>query len=309
MINNGEKYACESCIRGHRVAQCQHTGEYIIYVFQDDMINTDACRSPSSKSREKGPPGIAVQSLSHSSNLKISSYQLQMRLDFSSSYTQAVRPRYVPVFHSSKILADRAFTERCLCDEGGDCTCAYKTGRKHCASSSSTSSPSAISSLKSPEMAALSPHLAYATPIETIARDTPSSDGTYSALSSIHLNSEHSEPLYVAPNIDHPQTVHDICTTPPDNVTHLATSQTPDWLGALDAVLGPTSDELSQCHMGDFYDPLLSMDPFSLAHVWDDLPQSEQPDNTDPVLAFDTQVSSVLCEDHEDHQQSFDYGL
>ncbi|RSL75267.1 hypothetical protein CEP51_011026 [Fusarium floridanum] len=25
MITNGEKYACESCIRGHRVAQCQHT--------------------------------------------------------------------------------------------------------------------------------------------------------------------------------------------------------------------------------------------------------------------------------------------
>lgn len=31
MITNGEKYACESCIRGHRVAQCQHTGKFIIY--------------------------------------------------------------------------------------------------------------------------------------------------------------------------------------------------------------------------------------------------------------------------------------
>lgn len=27
MIVNGEKFACDACIRGHRVAQCQHTGE------------------------------------------------------------------------------------------------------------------------------------------------------------------------------------------------------------------------------------------------------------------------------------------
>ncbi|EWY79990.1 hypothetical protein FOYG_16929 [Fusarium oxysporum NRRL 32931] len=25
MISKEEKFACESCIRGHRVAQCQHT--------------------------------------------------------------------------------------------------------------------------------------------------------------------------------------------------------------------------------------------------------------------------------------------
>lgn len=27
MASNVEKLACESCIRGHRVAKCQHTGE------------------------------------------------------------------------------------------------------------------------------------------------------------------------------------------------------------------------------------------------------------------------------------------
>lgn len=28
MLINGEKYACEACVRGHRVSNCQHSGKH-----------------------------------------------------------------------------------------------------------------------------------------------------------------------------------------------------------------------------------------------------------------------------------------
>lgn len=27
MLIDGEKYACDACVRGHRVSNCQHTGK------------------------------------------------------------------------------------------------------------------------------------------------------------------------------------------------------------------------------------------------------------------------------------------
>ena len=30
MIINGEKWACEACVRGHRVSNCQHHGEFLL---------------------------------------------------------------------------------------------------------------------------------------------------------------------------------------------------------------------------------------------------------------------------------------
>ncbi|KAI8680764.1 Copper-fist domain-containing protein [Fusarium sp. Ph1] len=258
MITNGEKYACESCIRGHRVAQCQHTDR------------------PLKRVGKKGRP---VSQCNHCRTLR-TSRSVHTNCKCGSTSRQATLKQFGQ--------------ERCLCCEGGDCMCAYKTGRKHCGSS--TSSPSAMSSQRSPEMA-LSPHLAYATPLFPIVQDIPGSDGTYSAPTSVALNSEHPEPI------------HDTGTTPPDNVTHLVASQTPDWLGALDAVLGPISDEPSQSHMHDFHDPLLSMDPLSLPHVWGDLPQSEQPDNPDSIPPFDTDLPLFPFDDHEDYRESFGYGL
>lgn len=254
------------------------------------MADTDACRSPASKSRKKGPPGIAVQSLSHSSNLKISSYQLQMRLDFSSGHTQAVRPRYVSVFHSSKTPADRVLLERCLCCEGGDCTCAYKTGqKKHCGSS--TSSPSAISNQRSPGIA-LSPTLSDSTASMAIPHDIPDSDGTYPALTHVDLSNQPSE------------TVPDTWPTPPDNGPHLVIPETPDWLGALDSVLGPVPDEQTQFSMSALNDPLLPMDSSYLADFLSDLPQTEQPNNADPIPTFDPALLDLTLFNFDNHEQS-----
>lgn len=30
MLINGEKWACEACVRGHRVSNCQHSGEWLL---------------------------------------------------------------------------------------------------------------------------------------------------------------------------------------------------------------------------------------------------------------------------------------
>lgn len=30
MLISGEKYACEACVRGHRVSNCQHSGKSLL---------------------------------------------------------------------------------------------------------------------------------------------------------------------------------------------------------------------------------------------------------------------------------------
>ncbi|KAL2689045.1 hypothetical protein Neosp_003096 [[Neocosmospora] mangrovei] len=193
MITNGEKYACESCIRGHRVAQCQHTDRPLQHVGKKGLHTKCKCGSTSRQITLKlfgEVPDVPVRADKH--------------------------PGFVP--HD--------------------------------------------------------------------------------------LNSERPPPFSFLLG----EPVHgEDPRTPPDNVTHLTTSQTPDWLGALDSVLGPMSNEPAKFLMPEFDDPLVSMDPSHLAQIWDDLPLPEQPENLDEVLAFDTDLPSIPLE-HGDHLESFEYG-
>ncbi|KAI8675701.1 Copper-fist domain-containing protein [Fusarium keratoplasticum] len=254
MITNGEKYACESCIRGHRVAQCQHTDR------------------PLQRVGKKGRP---VSQCNHCRTLR-TSRSVHTNCKCGSTSRQATLKQFGQ--------------ERCLCCEGGDCTCAYKTGqKKHCGSS--TSSPSAISNQRSPGIA-LSPTLSDSTASMAIPHDIPDSDGTYPALTHVDLSNQPSE------------TVPDTWPTPPDNGPHLVIPETPDWLGALDSVLGPVPDEQTQFSMSALNDPLLPMDSSYLADFLSDLPQTEQPNNADPIPTFDPALLDLTLFNFDNHEQS-----
>ncbi|EXL39152.1 hypothetical protein FOCG_18230 [Fusarium oxysporum f. sp. radicis-lycopersici 26381] len=65
MSSKGEKLACESCIRGHRVAQCQHTeqcdcseGGTCKCAYKSDQRAIDSVLRPMSKSKSSTPSAI-----------------------------------------------------------------------------------------------------------------------------------------------------------------------------------------------------------------------------------------------------------
>ncbi|KAH7193890.1 copper fist DNA binding domain-containing protein [Fusarium flagelliforme] len=95
MASNTEKLACESCIRGHRVAKCQHTDRPLLRVSR------------------KGRP---VSQCDHCRTLR-NSRSVHTKCKCASASHQAML---------------KAFgQERCLCDEGETCKCAHKTDRKN----------------------------------------------------------------------------------------------------------------------------------------------------------------------------------
>ncbi|KAH7127988.1 copper fist DNA binding domain-containing protein [Dactylonectria estremocensis] len=90
MIINGEKLACESCIRGHRVAQCQHADRPL---------------------QQIGSKGRPVSQCNHCRTLR-KSRSLHTRCKCGSTARSSSRP---------------SGRDRCHCFDGGPCVCAHKT--------------------------------------------------------------------------------------------------------------------------------------------------------------------------------------
>ncbi|RSL48834.1 hypothetical protein CEP53_009392 [Fusarium sp. AF-6] len=284
MITNGEKYACESCIRGHRVAQCQHTDR------------------PLQRVGKKGRP---VSQCNHCRSLR-TSRSVHTRCKCGSVSRQA----------TLRLFGE----ERCLCCEGGDCTCAYKTGQ------TSTSSPSATSDQSTPELDALrsielrrlgiGPRLPHATLHQSTHRvdalramDLSRTDvaithrmqeaamqritggsGTCCAQTDVGLNNEYSED------------VND--TWIPVNGPPLETPQSPDWSGLWEPDLQPISDEQDQFNM-EFFDPSLTSDP-NVDPWFDYLDHLPEQSYTDPI--FDPallDLTPLTFDGRENHQGTF----
>ncbi|KAH7166611.1 copper fist DNA binding domain-containing protein [Fusarium sp. MPI-SDFR-AT-0072] len=91
MTPRGEKLACESCIRGHRVAQCQHTDRPLLRVSR------------------KGRP---VSQCNHCRTLRTS---------------RSVHTKCKCASTSHQAMLKQFGRERCDCYKGGTCTCAYKS--------------------------------------------------------------------------------------------------------------------------------------------------------------------------------------
>ncbi|CCT70910.1 related to transcription activator CUP2 [Fusarium fujikuroi IMI 58289] len=94
MASNAEKLACESCIRGHRVAKCQHTDRPLLSVSR------------------KGRP---VSQCNHCRTLR-NSRSVHTKCKCASASHQAMLKQFGQ--------------ERCQCDEGETCKCAHKTDRR-----------------------------------------------------------------------------------------------------------------------------------------------------------------------------------
>ncbi|ENH73481.1 Copper resistance protein CRF1 [Fusarium oxysporum f. sp. cubense race 1] len=91
MTPKGERFACESCIRGHRVAQCQHTDRPLLRV---------------------GRKGRPVSQCTHCRTLRTS---------------RSVHTKCKCASTSYQGMLKQFGRERCDCSEGGTCTCAYKS--------------------------------------------------------------------------------------------------------------------------------------------------------------------------------------
>ncbi|CVL00465.1 related to transcription activator CUP2 [Fusarium mangiferae] len=95
MASTAEKLACESCIRGHRVAKCQHTDRPLLTVSR------------------KGRP---VSQCNHCRTLR-NSRSVHTKCKCASASHQAMLKEFGQ--------------ERCQCDEGETCKCAHKTDRRN----------------------------------------------------------------------------------------------------------------------------------------------------------------------------------
>lgn len=115
-------------------------------------------------------------------------------------------------------------------------------------------------------------------------------------------DSTHSALGHVGPDNQPQETILDMWTTPLDNSSHPVIPQTPDWLGALDSVLGPVPDE-GQLSMPALNDPRSSVDPY-LGDFLSDLPQPEQASNPDLIPAFDPALLDLTLFNFDGHEQS-----
>lgn len=80
MIIDGEKFACATCIRGHRTSQCQHSGKKsrLVGFLETRIFTHDAARPATPASQCQRSPCFAVQPLSLAAPVPLRSYQVRM---------------------------------------------------------------------------------------------------------------------------------------------------------------------------------------------------------------------------------------
>ncbi|KAL2759482.1 hypothetical protein ACRALDRAFT_2038335 [Sodiomyces alcalophilus JCM 7366] len=98
MIIDGEKYACESCVRGHRVSNCQHTDRPLQHI------------------NKKGRP---VSQCQHCRSMR-KSRAAHVKCDCGEKTIKCVHLQTTIEGHR----------ETCCCNHGGRCSCGYKTTKK-----------------------------------------------------------------------------------------------------------------------------------------------------------------------------------
>ncbi|KAH8776432.1 hypothetical protein F5883DRAFT_247585 [Diaporthe sp. PMI_573] len=94
MILDGEKWACESCVRGHRVSNCQHADRPLQHI------------------NKKGRP---VSQCSHCRNMRRSK-SAHVKCDCGEKTSKCVHLQATVDGHR----------ESCCCNHGGRCTCSHK---------------------------------------------------------------------------------------------------------------------------------------------------------------------------------------
>ena len=63
MLIEGEKYACEACVRGHRVSNCQHSGKGSHVSDPRGIVSNRFHRQAVDAYQQERPAGFAMSSL------------------------------------------------------------------------------------------------------------------------------------------------------------------------------------------------------------------------------------------------------
>ncbi|KAJ2898574.1 uncharacterized protein MKZ38_003819 [Zalerion maritima] len=95
MLINGEKWACEACVRGHRVSNCQHNDRPLQHI------------------NKKGRP---VSQCQHCRSMR-KSRSAHVKCDCGEKTSKCIHLRTPQEGHR----------DTCCCNHGGRCTCAHKT--------------------------------------------------------------------------------------------------------------------------------------------------------------------------------------
>ncbi|KAF5654485.1 transcription activator CUP2, partial [Fusarium circinatum] len=238
MTSNVEKLACETCIRGHRVAKCQHTDRPLLRVSR------------------KGRP---VSQCNHCRTLR-NSRSVHTECKCASASHQAMLKQFGQ--------------ERCCCDEGETCTCAHKTGRrnkKDIQSPLSTDKSSTPSAALSPSEPANMPTETSLTPPRSCC--APSSTPSHDMTETIEPVSTPS--LVIPSSSNFSDVLHPWNPSMPDSLPE-AFLQGPQTLTE-SWDLGPDLGEygLNPMAIPTFNDPLPTVGPFDTGSLFNDIDISQ----------------------------------
>ncbi|POR34433.1 Copper resistance protein CRF1 [Tolypocladium paradoxum] len=113
MLIDGEKYACEACVRGHRVSNCQHTDRPLQHI------------------NKKGRPVSQCQHCrtmrkSRSAHVKCDCGEKTSKCAHLQQPVEGHKGELGPLMPSGPPSDEVAVAETCCCNHGGHCTCSFK---------------------------------------------------------------------------------------------------------------------------------------------------------------------------------------
>jgi hypothetical protein len=80
MIIKGETFACETCIRGHRAAKCQHTGQFAPRLRYSSLLKlTVNFRPRTSAHPQQRQTRLAMRALPHAPAVALRAHAVQVR--------------------------------------------------------------------------------------------------------------------------------------------------------------------------------------------------------------------------------------
>ncbi|KAH7006812.1 hypothetical protein EDB80DRAFT_613215 [Ilyonectria destructans] len=260
MISNGERFACESCIRGHRVAQCQHIGEYLVCLTYAVTANARTSQSdrPLQRVQKKGRP---VSQCGHCRSLRTS---------------RSVHTKCKCGSTSRTAMLKQFGRDHCRCCEGETCICAHKSTQP-----AADEHPATISAGKHSRLSATTSQADSGCGAAAIVPG-PLQSGHVEVAGTAHHTTELDTTDFVLADaaLDNWPfgSLIEPSTAPLDgHLTDFATLDTQDWMEA--PLYPPTSmgaNEPTHATIPTVDDPLLAIDPFSLVDLFSELPQGDQ---------------------------------
>lgn len=281
MITNGEKFACESCIRGHRVTKCQHTGEFLILQPVTYRSYADAKTSQSDRPLQQvGKKGRPVSQCGHCRSLRTSrSVHTTCKCGLTSRLGTREQIGRGVLLHPNAVNASLMISDHCRCHEGDSCICAYKNSELVASEDFRMMSCGKYATPSATPSATSSPAISGHGVNDIFQGPLPAGDA--GSAGTVHLG------------IDADITSHVLSHTGVDNWSFdslmdasmmssdshwadFASLDTQDWMGTLNPVTGIGTDEPAYMAVPNLDDPLSTTEPSHLLGFSGNLSQEQQ---------------------------------